>query len=366
VKSRRVRAIRRFAGAVLIAVLLVWVPTAAFIAVKCYRPGARDEGARSAVPADIPGYGRSEAFTYLTLPEWYIVYSTDEYARFVERRSPSDFPYFTSIRDYWGYYGAVCEATRSAYPFETGYHVMLGVIGASFTIENTVKALYERTVGRLSARLATRDTSEDRFAAIVAREYGRFMHTVPWYEFPFAARLRRLWTEVPLSGPHMTRKIERRFALSVEYGLKAAYGFLIGRASQGAYGPEDLKIYARIEQPLDAAARRGPIELVRRSGSAEIVRLPRYEAFTTAAVSLADGGAGFVDIAGNDEILVTVLAPAAFGERKLPYARTIASRPIPTDPSRKRLAIQLPVARLRDALPALRAEGATIEHLYDY
>jgi hypothetical protein len=71
------------------------------------------------------------------------------------------------------------------------------------------------------------------------------MHTVPWYEFRFAGRLRSLWSDVPLWGPHVIRKWERRFALTVEYAVKAGYGWVIWKATKAAYGDEDLRIYAR-------------------------------------------------------------------------------------------------------------------------
>ena len=45
----------------------------------------------------LSGYLRAEAFTFLTVPEWYIVYSTDEYAAFVRRQPPSAFPYLGAI-----------------------------------------------------------------------------------------------------------------------------------------------------------------------------------------------------------------------------------------------------------------------------
>jgi hypothetical protein len=37
----------------------------------------------------------------VTLPEWYIVYSADEYAAFVKSRAPSRFPYFSAVGQYW-------------------------------------------------------------------------------------------------------------------------------------------------------------------------------------------------------------------------------------------------------------------------
>ena len=37
--------------------------------------------------------------------------------------------------------------------------------------------------------------------------------------------------------------------------------------------------------------------------------MPRYEAFTKAALALDEAGVRFVSIAGNDDMLVTALAP---------------------------------------------------------
>ena len=85
-----------------------------------------------------------------------------------------------------------------------------------------------------------------------AQEYGAFMHTVPWYQFPFGARLAALWSETPMWGPQPLRKWERRAALTAEYSFKAGYGWLIGMATSSAYAPEDLKcLRACRNAPLD-------------------------------------------------------------------------------------------------------------------
>src|SRR5688572_12209807 len=55
-----------------------------------------DEQVRQ-VTDDIPGYARAEDQTYLTFPEWYIVYSADEYADFISENPPSHFPHFRAI-----------------------------------------------------------------------------------------------------------------------------------------------------------------------------------------------------------------------------------------------------------------------------
>ena len=356
---------RLLLAGVLVFLVVVGGP-ALFIATQCYGNGTQPPVALPEAARDLPNFTRAEAFTYLTLPEWLIVYSGDEYGQFIARQNPSGFPYLRSATQYWSGYRAVCGITKREYPFETGYHVMLGVIGASFTAENIMKGLYEGTIGRVTEWLATRDTPEDAYAVRTAQEYGMFMHTTPWYEFPFGAKLAGLWRQTPAWGPHMLRKWERRFFLTAEYGSKAVYGWLIGAATGAAYAPEDLRIHAWIEDVPPAVFADGRVQSIRRVGeTGHIVTMPRYEAFTQTALALRAQGVRFVNIAGNDEILVTAIGPGGRATDIAP-ARVAARTPLATDPARVRLALRVPVASLHDVIARLTAEGMAIEHLYDY
>ena len=44
-----------------------------------------------------PGYRRPDSDTFLQHPEWYIVYSSEEYGRHLASHRPSAFPYGVSI-----------------------------------------------------------------------------------------------------------------------------------------------------------------------------------------------------------------------------------------------------------------------------
>ena len=74
--------------------------------------------------AQIPGYQRPEESTYLTYPEWAIVYAAREYAGFVKDHQPSGFPYWSYIGRFWQDYAMVIRAS-SAYPFNFQNHQML-------------------------------------------------------------------------------------------------------------------------------------------------------------------------------------------------------------------------------------------------
>jgi hypothetical protein len=347
-----------------VATLAVLGP-ALFVGVKCYSSTSSARAAASVVQG-IPTYSRAESLTYLTLPEWFIVFSADEYAAFIGRQPPTRFPYLGSIKQYWGYYSAACGETKGAYPFDTDYHVMLAIIGASFTIENVAKSVYENTIGRATEWLATADTPEDDFARRTAKEYGGFMPTVPWYQFPFASKTAALWRDTPLRGPHMVRKLERRVALTAEYGIKAVYGWVITKASGAAYGAEDLRIFARIADVPRSALTDTRITYVKQLDAVgHIVTLPRYEEFTKVVLAMTAKGVRFLDIAGNDEILVTVLARRGV-PTSVPKGRLVAVLPILTDHTMQRFAVSVPVTALREVAAHVAAQHATIEHVYDY
>ena len=166
-KKPRRRILRGLIRLLVLSLLAVGLLTALFIGTKCYSGTASAANASTPAPNGVPGYARAESFTYLTLPEWYIVFSADEYASLLAQRPPSAFPYIGAARQYWGFYGAACQATKGVYQFETGYHVMLGIIGASFTIESALKLIYENTVGRATEWLSSTDTPEEDRKSVV-------------------------------------------------------------------------------------------------------------------------------------------------------------------------------------------------------
>lgn len=311
---------------------------------------------------------RNEAWTYLTLPEWSIVYSADEYAAFLKDHRPSAFPYHAAKQEYLRTYAAVLDAIEGRYEYDAGAKLMLLVIGVSFTVENALKGLYENSIGRLSEwHAGNAVTDEDRFMQATAEEYGRFVHDTPWYEFPFLEKLRELWTETSWWDEAPVRKWERKLALSLEYGVKAAYGWLIGLGTATVYDPAELTIDYVVAglSPEEAAAVPG-LQAIRPTGSGTLaVTGPRYEAFTRTTLAFARRGAEFVEIAGNDEILVTALAPSGWTEVP-PGATELFRFERVTDPNSVRVALRTEVPRLGSVIRALEARNVTVEHVYDY
>lgn len=317
---------------------------------------------------DLPNYLRREDQTYLTVPEWYIVYSADEYAAFVQNNPPSQFPYFRAIGQFWDSYYDVCRLTRDRYAFNSRYQTILAVIGVSFTLEYGVKGLYEKTIGWLTEQLSTDAlTEEDAYAAEVATAYGNFIHTIPWFEFPYRETFDGLWRDTDLWGPNPIRKWERKLSLSAEYGVKFIYGWLIRTGNESSFDAQDLEIHVWADRrPEQAIQEETAVQIVKLiDDNAAILKMPRYEAFTKTLPKLAAQNMQFLEIAGNDEIVISAIAPRDWSFN-LPDSDFLFVMPILTQPEAERIIIRVPVTSLHQVLNSLEDRGIQLEHIYDY
>jgi hypothetical protein len=248
---------------------------------------------------------------------------------------------------------------------------MLWVIGASYSAELALKGAYENTLGRLAEWSADGEqTPEDRLAAEVAQEYGRFVHDRPWYEYRFLPRLWEVWTELPLWGEHPARSWERKGFLSLEYGVKAVYAGLIALAARAAYDPQPPRTELLIRRWNDSLAQVRPDIAVeeRLDSTAVVVSAGRFDPTRDLLLRLARSGPPDlrVDaIAGRPVTAFTGVAPRGWtppGGR----GRVLYALPLPTDSATVRLFFE---TRTRDLLPWLRElvrdTALTVDHLYD-
>jgi len=321
--------------------------------------------------AGIKDYARPEVDTFYTYPEWYIVWSYQAKADYQRDHLPSGYSYFGDIAQFWQGYCSVYSLTRSLYPFPTGDHVMLAVIGSSFTVEYTLKGLYEETIGRLSEWTSHRDpVAEDAYAAQVAENYAAFVHVRPFYEYSFAHALHGLWAGTPFRPAHILRTLERRAWLSLDYSVEAAYCQLIELGTHATYGVEDTTTAAWIEFPpqanTDIVSLVPSMKLVRGLGPGEaIVELTRYQGLTAEARKLLQAGVSFHQIAGNQLIVLSAIAPTGWTNAP-PNLQLLFAQPMLTDRGKTRAVLLCPVSELHLLVPLLERQGLEIEHIYDY
>lgn len=348
-------------GAVTLAGILAPI---AYIEIGCRSPvpGFTERPRAALLPAD---HRRPEVRTWLTYPEWHIVYSADSLGRHLAAaRPPSSYPYGSDIAGFWAGFCAVNRVARGS--VGTGdAKVMIYTIGISYTVELAVKVAYERTIGRLAEWLSGWTSADDRHAADTQQAYGAFMHETPWYRFPFGEALAEEWRtkEPDLQFRHW----ERRFALTAEYGVKAGYAKLLDQASGVALGRDalTLRFVARAAPELLAAIdpRLKPVGSLR--GGLTIVEAPRYAQFSALLEKLARNPIELVEIAGNDDILITVQLPDT-AKPRWRRATTLLAMPLGERPGWQRLGLAIKVADLLPTIRQAKAAGGTVEHVYDY
>lgn len=302
--------------------------------------------------------GRPEARTWLTYPEWHIVYSAEELGRWLARgERPSGYPYLEDAGSFWSSYCALNRISHGR-PGTGPARVMLHTIGVSFTAEMLVKSAYENSIGRLSEWIGGWASADDRHAAVVQQRYGAFMHETPWYRFPFGDVLSRTWS----IGGSGLRHWERRAALTAEYGVKAGYAKLIGGASGATLGPDETRmtmvLRASPQQVQGLDPRLTPVKPI--SGGFVLVDTPRYATFTDILLRLADRRAELVEIAGNDDIFLTILVPPATPANR----DTTLTMNLPDGRHRRGISVKVP--ELLPLIRSVRQSGGTVEHVYDY
>jgi hypothetical protein len=216
---------------------------------------------------------------------------------------------------------------------------MVYTIGVSFTAELLLKAAYEETIGRLFS--GTRAPLDD-LSARQAADYAVFLHQTPWYRWDFT----RDAAELEAAATLALRDRERRLALGLEYRAKAAYARVIA-AAVAAVGEDQLRLRA-VVAGMDAGvlAALPEVVVVETLPQGVVIEAPRYRAFTRLAEQIASAGGDFVEIAGNDDILFTVVTdqPGAEG--------AVHSFPRQGNPGFRHLVL-VPVAELAGALRAL-------------
>jgi hypothetical protein len=284
--------------------------------------------------------------TFLTFPEWYLVFSPEEQADYYAHTTSTTFPFMTHTAQIWESYKIMNDQIKDNFPPNDGYHLMIRVIGVSASAEYTVKAWYELVAGRITDTTIP-VTEEDVFNARFTREYVDFINDLPWYQFDFKKRLGELWSATPFFGDHMLRKMERRYILTSELMIKYAYGKLIGLGTQQVYDEALLTTAVILDND-------------------SLVHLPRYNRFAGAAAALARQGHSFKEIAGNNSAIVVTIITNTDSNDTFEGTQKVFTQLISSDPRWKRVALVVPGPGLHTLLLQLERQEVQVEHVFDY
>lgn len=299
---------------------------------------------------------RPETRTLMTYPEWHIVHAYEDYAQVLQTKDPHEYGFLDGITGFWS---SLCSLSRTASAHgavDTETKQMVYVIGTSFTAELALKAAYEETIGRLFAMLRGPGRAPlDDLSADQAADYAAFLQQVPWYKWPF----RKDADDLDSYATNQLRDKERRFALGLEYRAKGAYARVIETAVANT-GQDDLTLRMIVTgaEAEDIAAYEG-VRVVGRHPQGIEIETPRYRTLTNLLQQMSTDGLDFVEIAGNDDIMMTVLsddegnAHAIFGTQRQGFKD-------------HRHLIIVKVTELADQLRTMDATGARLEHIHDY
>ncbi|MDA9008471.1 hypothetical protein N9K16_00765 [Alphaproteobacteria bacterium] len=339
-------------AALLVAVLLLLSPVA-YTELACH--GDVEENSYLSFLAK--EHHRNEAATFLTYPEWDIVHAYDDYAKVLETGDPHDFGYVSSVVGFWSSLCALTQKADAHGGADSATKMMVYTIGVSFTAELAFKALYEESFGRVFTWFRGADHSAlDSASAEMARNYAGFLTQVPWYKYDFKSDVDVL----SKSKDGSLRDWERDLALGIEFSSKSAYAQVITQAV-AATGQAKLSIRSIIEGltqqqllSIDQVTVIGP------SATGFEIETPRYRIFTHILEEIALVGGRVVEIAGNDDIMLTVLGPLPAIH---PEALTQLKRQGYGD---QRALLSVSVAELAGTLLAIKEGPWRLEHVHDY
>jgi hypothetical protein len=308
-----------------------------------------------------PSSRRPEANTYLTYPEWHIVYAYDGLAEALKTGDEHAFDYASSVAGFWR---STCSLMRVADEHggaDGPTRTMIHTIGVSFTMEMAAKAAYEESLGRLAAWIrGQRKTPQDVAIAEMATDYAAFLRQTPWYKYPFARESQKLW-KAPVDG--VVRGWERRLAIGTEFGVKRVYARIIGGAAAAA--PAQLVIRT-IVTGLDEGtlSHIDDVKVVGVRQQGIEIETPRYDRFTRILADIARRGGSIREIAGNDDIMVTVTVPVG-AAADLAHGTVIARVRRQGFPS-ERLIVGVKVTELATLLKGRPIGDPGLEHIFDY
>jgi hypothetical protein len=352
--------------ALLVVVVVSAVVAYAWIEMSCAPTATAASSPPTAI--DEPNYTRTEADTYFNFPEWYIVYSFDEFGRHLETASESGFPYLQEIAGYWQGFCTVNRIANGMPGDHGGYKQMLYVIGLSFTVELAIKGAYENTIGRLTEWLrGPSPTAEDDYARKVVQDYAVFLRQVPWYRYPFMSTMSGLWNETPVVGTSPVRNLERKVSLSAEYLVKAGYAQAIAALLAAMESTDALEIMFVVRGDAGTILASEPtVRLVRQLPDGDsLLVAPRYQAFTDLLKRLADRGSEVLEIAGNRRIMLTAIVPDST-EVAVSGARELFAMPLSARPGFQRIGYDVDIPQLTPVLRDFTGQRIEVERIYDY
>ena len=141
-----------------------------------------------------PAFQRREANTYLTYPEWHIVFAYDGLAQAVKTGDEYAFDYFPKHLALLEFRLRAHARRRATWRRRLGHaqhdpHDWRELHGGDVR-EGGLRRDDRRATAWVRG---SRKTPQDAVVAAIATDYAAFLRQTPWYQYPFDRKARELW-----------------------------------------------------------------------------------------------------------------------------------------------------------------------------
>lgn len=326
---------------------------------------SKDE--KDKILSEFPVYSsRKIEQTYLTLPEWYQVYSYNEFGDFLHSGGrQSDFPFLQSIKNFWGYYRLALGESKDE-KFNWQYNFVTWVIGANLSAEYFIKSAYENTIGTITQFISGSDAAADKFIANSWNNYAKQMYQTTWYHYPYFDDLKGIWKETPLFDKNFIRNLERKVAFSLSYLIKGTYAkiwLLIAVQKEN----QTLSIVYTTDK---AALEDEKVKILKEIPENKyLIEAERYAGFKDALLKLLAENVRFLEIQGHDIIVLSYLS----NKTEEPFSNSegvdiLDKRKLFFEPSgyTHRVTLRTEVKNLSEVIGAIESNGNKFEMIYDF
>jgi len=319
-------------------------------------------------------YRRWADQTFLTFPEWFLVFAPQSQANFLKENTNSNYPYFADTAWIWQSYKIMYDQINWKYNFNVGYHLMIFVIWTSSSIEYNLKSFYESTIWYLTDTKKN-VTQEDKFYWKFANDYVNFIYDIPWYEFNFKKELEEFNSSTYFFWDYFIRKTERKIIINIELFVKYIYWKIIKSWTAWVYDPALPTTIVVIDKNPEKLINKEKLDLLKIKLFKKIknndkiyylVSLPRYDKFKDYSNLLSENNINFIEIAWNSwDIVVSVLVEKDYDFNDSHITKLFKQKII-TNKKYYRLVFKTKVSNLSKVLKLINNKNILLEHVFDY
>lgn len=300
---------------------------------------------------------RIEGRTYSGYPATYVTNAYADYADTLNGGDPHDYAFFGAIKGYWSSLCTLKKTAEAHGGMDADIKKAAYIDGVGLTADMATKAAYEETIGRIMTLI--RGEAPAPLDLVEAQQAERFSATLrnrSWDARQYGEDASALWA----AKTNAPRDWERAIALNGELRVKGFVASLVAPMLGDDPVMPDTTHVIVTDMPAETLGAVPGVQVVGPRGQGTEIAVSHGAAFTPAMLAIARQGGTFVEIAGNDDILLTISTPSSSSAGLTPLLSF--EKP---DGSYRHL-LETKVWGLSNRLRELEGRGVGIDEIHDY